>query len=182
MESGEAQEQQEHHTKVPRPSDPSWVHRKDPDELPRYSTAQGGPAKGVGKGEGVGFDPASATVAMVGGAAAPSSGASVSQTDTLPQTHEMGGKGDPQALGAVGSDTQVGTFPHAQGAGPRDRDRASAGNDAVVGLCCSFIFSIIFLTNGIVYCCPAQPVMIVYCQEKETKEEYQSKLLAAKRR
>lgn len=75
-------------------------------------------------GEGVGYDPGSATVATLEGSTPQrSSGASASQTGLLPRTHELGGKADPEALGSVGAETQY---------GHKQRDRAAAGDDTKI--------------------------------------------------
>lgn len=74
----------------------------------------------------MGYDPASATVA--GTEVAPqSSGASDSQTGLLPRSHELGGRGGPESLGAAGADFYAGSA--GTGAGPKMRHRASAGAD-----------------------------------------------------
>ena len=74
----------------------------------------------------MGYDPGSATVATMEGAPQ-SSGISGSQTGLLHRSHELGGRGDPQSLGAAGADTYVGGA--GTGAGPKQRDRASTGAD-----------------------------------------------------
>ncbi|GAB4823887.1 hypothetical protein N2152v2_010933 [Parachlorella kessleri] len=87
----------------PRPTDPDWVHRKDPDSLPKHLP---------GTGQDVGFDPANMTVTSL--ADTTGSGASGSSTLMGNKAHAVRG-GDPQALGVRGTDTEVGPM----GAGPR---------------------------------------------------------------
>ncbi len=98
-------------------SDPDWVQRKNPEDMPKYM-------KATGSEKVAGYDPGSATVAtMEGTTPQRSSGASASQTGLLPRTHELGGHGDPGALGSVGAETQ---------AGQKQRDRAAAGDDTMI--------------------------------------------------
>jgi hypothetical protein len=72
------------------------------------------------------------TVNMLGESATPSSGGGTSVTNTMPQSHALSGKGDPQAFGAAGADTYAGSGRGVLGAGPKMRDRASAGDDTLV--------------------------------------------------
>ncbi|KAL4448083.1 hypothetical protein ABPG75_005302 [Micractinium tetrahymenae] len=99
----------------PRPSDPEWVDRKNPDELPKYMP---------GVGEGVAFDPASMTVVSAGGGEAEGQGGSASTTGMLHPGHQMGDRGSAEARGVRGTDTQAGS-----GGPTRIPDRAEAGKD-----------------------------------------------------
>lgn len=96
-----------------KPTDPEWVNRQDPSSLPRYSTAQGGPAAGSGKGEDVGYAPASNAAIMLKGKSKDHSdtamGTATSVSDTMDQRYEMpnGQMKYPSggALGTVGAET-----------------------------------------------------------------------------
>lgn len=102
----------------PKTSDPERVHRSQhPPEKYLPNTAQG-----------VGYDPASATVATLKGAGDRSSGES--QTGTLPQCHDLGGRGGADALGAVGADTHApGTEKHAKSIKERVRAWTAGGEE-----------------------------------------------------
>ena len=121
-----------------KPSDPEWVERKSPEEMPKRTPAA---ATGGVAGEGVGYDPASASVAMMEGSGVKSSGASASQTGLLPRSHEMAGKGDAEVMGVVGADThavrragEVGASKHGvpgeEGVGKSAETRKKAGTEA----------------------------------------------------
>lgn len=73
-------------TKGRKPTDPEWVDRKEPDEVLKVHGPPGtGPAAA-----GVGYDPGSAALSAVQG---------TTDEATLPQSHELGGRGDPESLG-----------------------------------------------------------------------------------
>jgi hypothetical protein len=104
-------------------SDPDWVQRKNPEDMPRYMTTKATGSEKVA-GEGVGYDPGSSAVATLEDTTPQrSSGASGSQTGLLPRNHELGGHGDPAAFGSVGAETQY---------GHKQRDRAAAGDDTKI--------------------------------------------------
>jgi hypothetical protein len=104
-----------------KPTDPEWVNRRDPSSLPKYSIAQGGPATGSGKGEGVGYDPGSNAPGMLGAESKGRTGTTSTGTTTtttigstaasvsnvMDQRYEMQGQmqGPSAALGTVGAET-----------------------------------------------------------------------------
>lgn len=69
-----------------KPTDPDWVHRKEPEEVLKVH----GPPGTAPAAAGVGYDPGSGAVSAVQG---------TTDDATLPKSHELGGRGNPESLG-----------------------------------------------------------------------------------